>query len=85
MSTRLTTPASRRQAYRRCLDEIAPHAADTDRDHQDELEHRADEDHQQLLQFADAGPQDQQRDEGRGRQIAREGDEGFEKGLDAGL
>ena len=64
------------------LDQVAPRRADRDRDHQDDLEHRADEDDQQLLQFADAGPQDQQRNEGRGRQIAGEGDEGFEEGLD---
>ena len=64
------------------LDEVAPRRADRDRDHQDDLEHRADEDDEQLLQLADAGPQDQQRNEGGGRQIARKGDERLEEGLD---
>ena len=64
------------------LDQVAPRAADGDRHHQHDLEERADEDHQQLLRLADAGPQDQQRNEGRGRQVAAEGDEGLEEGLD---
>ena len=64
------------------LDQIAPRGAHGDGDHQDDLEDRADEDDEQLLQFADAGPQDQQRDEGRGRQIASKGDERFEEGFD---
>ena len=64
------------------LDQVAPRVADRDRDHQDDLEHRADEDDQQLLHLADAGPQDQQRDEGGGRQVAREGDERLEERLD---
>ena len=71
-----------RAERQRGLDQIAPHAADRDGDHQDDLEHRADEDDQQLLHFADAGPQDQQRDEGGGRQIARERDERLEERLD---
>ena len=64
------------------LDQIAPRVADRDRHHQHDLEERADEDHQQLLRLADAGPQDQQRDEGRGRQVARERDERLEERLD---
>ena len=64
------------------LDQIAPRRADGDRHHQDDLEDRADEDDEQLLRLADAGPQDQQRDEGRGRQVAREGDERLEERLD---
>jgi hypothetical protein len=36
----------------------------------------------QLLRLADAGPQNEQRDEGRRRQVAREADEGLEEGLD---
>jgi hypothetical protein len=51
-------------------------------DHQDQLEHGADEDNQQLLRFAEASPQDQQRDECRGGQIARERDERLEEGFD---
>ena len=64
------------------LDQVAPRVAHGHRDHQHELEEAADEDHRQLLRLADAGPQDQQRDEGAGRQVAREADEGLEEGLD---
>ena len=56
--------------------------ADGDRDHQDDLEHRADEDDEQFLQFADAGPEDQQWNEGGCRQITRKGNERFEEGFD---
>ena len=42
----------------------------------------ADEDDEQLLQFTNARPQDQKRNEGGGRQIARKGDERFEEGFD---
>src|SRR5438874_1008460 len=59
-----------------------PGGADDQRHHQDDLKHRADEDHRELLLLADAGPQDQQRNEGRGGQIAREGHERLEEGLD---
>src|SRR3546814_6822564 len=45
--------------------QVAPRGADGHRHHQDELEDGADEDDQQLLGLADAGPEDQQRDEGR--------------------
>ena len=41
------------------LDEVAPRLADRDRDHEHDLEHRADEDDEELLGLADAGPQDQ--------------------------
>ena len=64
------------------LDQVAPRVADGHRDHQHELEERADEDHRQLLRLADAGPQDQQRNEGRRRQVARERDERLEERLD---
>ncbi len=64
------------------LHQVAPGAGDGHRHHQDELEHRADEDHEQLLRLADARPQDQQRNEGGGRQVARERHEGFEEGFD---
>ena len=64
------------------LDQVAPRVAHGHRDHQHQLEEAADEDHRQLLRLADAGPQDQQRDEGAGRQVAREADEGLEEGLD---
>ncbi|MPM44513.1 hypothetical protein SDC9_91191 [bioreactor metagenome] len=40
--------------------------------HEGDLEHRADEDDQQLLCFAHAGPEDQQRNEGRCGQVAAE-------------
>ena len=64
------------------LDEVAPRRADDHRDHQHDLEEHADEDHEQLLRLADAGPQDQERDErGRG-QVARERHERLEKRLD---
>ena len=42
----------------------------------------ADEDDQKLLHLADAGPQDQQRNEGGRRQVARERDERLEERLD---
>ena len=71
-----------RAERQRRLDQIAPHAGDRDRHHQDDLEHRADEDDEQLLQLADARPQDQQRNEGGGRQVARERDERLEERLD---
>ncbi len=52
------------------------------RDHQDDLKHAADEDDEQLLHLADAGPQDQQRNEGGRGQIARERYERFEERFD---
>ena len=66
----------------RRLDQVAPRRADRHRDHQHDLEERADEDDEQLLRLADAGPQDQQRDERGGRQVARERDERLEERLD---
>src|SRR5439155_1459638 len=63
----------------RRLDQLAPRRADDDCDHQHDLEHRADEDHRQLLRLADSGPQDQQRNERRGWQIPRERNEGLEE------
>ena len=42
----------------------------------------ADEDHRELLRLADAGPEDQQRNEGARRQVAGEADEGLEERLD---
>ena len=71
-----------RAKRKRGFHQIAPHAGDRERHHQHDLEHRANEDNQQLLHLADAGPQDQQRDEGRGRQIARERHERLEERLD---
>ncbi len=82
ISTRGEDAAVARAQRQRRLDQIAAHAADTDSHHQHDLEHRADEDHQKLLQFAEARPQDQQRDESGGRQVARERDERLEKRLD---
>ena len=64
------------------LHQIASGIGDIDGDHQDDLEHRPDEDHQQFLHFADAGPQDQERHEGRGRQVAGKRDEWLEQRLD---
>jgi len=64
------------------LDQVAPCIADGHRDHQHQLEEAADEDHRQLLRFADARPEDQQRDEGTRRQVAGERDEGLEEGFD---
>ena len=63
------------------LHELAPRAAHRHGHHQGDLEHRADEDHEQLLRLADPGPQDQERDEGRRRQVAREAHEGFQERL----
>ena len=63
--------------------EVAARAADRDRHHQDDLEHGADEDHEELLRLADAGPQDQKRHEGGGGQVAGEGDERLHEGLHA--
>ena len=65
------------------LHQVLARRAHADRDHQQDLEHRADEDHQHLLQLADARPQDQQRNEGRRRQVAAERDEGLQKRLQA--
>ena len=47
-----------------CLDEIAAGVAHRDGHHQDDLEDRANEDHEKLLHLADAGPEDEQRHEG---------------------
>src|SRR5690606_22628281 len=65
------------------LHEVEPAAADGDGNHQDDLENRADDDDAELLRLADAGPEDEQRDEGGGGKVAREGYEGFEEGFDA--
>ena len=71
-----------RAERQRGFDQVAPHAGDRHRDHQHDLEHRADEDDQQLLQFANPRPQDQQRNEGGGRKVSREGDERLEERFD---
>ena len=64
------------------LDEVAPRRADDHRDHQHDLEEHADEDDEELLRLADAGPQDQERDERGRRQVARERHERLEERLD---
>src|ERR671933_143726 len=64
------------------LDEVAPGLADRDRHHQHDLEDGADEDDEELLHLPDAGPEDEKRHEGGGRQVAGERNEGFEEGLD---
>ncbi len=64
------------------LDEVAARGTHLHGHHQHDLEERPDEDHQQLLHLADPCPQDQERNERGGRQIARERDERLEEGLD---
>ena len=75
-------PRSRAPERHRRLDQVAAHARHRHRHHQHDLEHRADEDDEQLLQLAEPRPQDQQRNEGGGRQVARERDERLEERLD---
>ena len=75
-------PDAERAERIRGVDEFAPRRADDHRHHQHDLEEHADEDHQQFLRFPDSGPQDQQRDEGGRRQVARERHERLEKRLD---
>ena len=82
ISTRARMPRSRAPSVSAASTRSRRTLADRHRHHQDDLEHRADEDDEQLLHLADAGPQDQQRDEGGGRQIARERDERLEERLD---
>src|SRR5207249_2661824 len=64
------------------LDQVAARVADHHRYHQDDLEERADEDDEELLRFAGAGPEDEQRNECRRRKVAGKGDERLEEALD---
>lgn len=62
--------------------QVAPRTAHGDGHHQRDLEDRADEDDEDLLRLANARPQDQEWNEGRGRQVAAERNEGLEERLD---
>ncbi|MNU85197.1 hypothetical protein D3C71_749350 [compost metagenome] len=66
-----------------CLHQVAPRAAHSHGHHQRDLKDRTDEDDQNFLRLANAGPQDQQRDKSRGRQIAAKRNEGLKERLDA--
>ncbi|OBQ31497.1 MAG: hypothetical protein AN485_23860, partial [Anabaena sp. MDT14b] len=63
------------------FDQVTPRCAHAHRHHQHNLKHRADENHQHFLQLANARPQNQQGDKGRGGQIAAKGHKGFEEGF----